>query len=112
MIVMTKRITLDTGVPRELCYTQPDWVSVFAEMSDEGWTFHLTDIAVAELIAAFERKSFSQKQWNNCIRQLRSFLSKWLPCLPGKRQLFHLCQFEDIDDPNKEKDSEEFTVWP
>ena len=105
---MPKRIALDTGVSRELCYTQPDWVRVFAEMSANDWSFHLTDIAVAELIAAFVRGAISPEQWNNCIKRLKTFLSGWLPCLPGKRQLFQLCGFEDCEDPNKERDTAEF----
>jgi hypothetical protein len=105
---MPKRITLDTGVARECCYEDPQWLETFVSMKLEGWSFHLTDICVAELIAAFERGSISDDQWNLCMERVGTFLSDWMPCLPGKRQLFHLCEFEDLDDPNKDKDSVEF----
>jgi len=77
-------------------------------MKRDRWSFHLTDICVAELIAAFERGSISADQWNLCIERVGTFLSDWMPCLPGKRQLLHLCEFEDFDDPDKKQDTVEF----
>ena len=102
---MAKQIVLDTGVARTLCFEEPEWVASFVKMKDKGWTFHLSDVAVAELIAAVERDSITNAQWNNLICRLRKFISNWLSCLPGKKQLFHYFGFTDKELTNEEKDS-------
>ncbi|MBB5350669.1 hypothetical protein HNR46_000897 [Haloferula luteola] len=103
-----KRIELDTGVARQLCYSEPPWFSAFVEMAGHGWSFHLTEIAVSELIAALYRGSISEEQWKEGIMRLEVILGKIFPTLPGKRDLFHLCGLIDEEDPNKEFLSEEF----
>jgi hypothetical protein len=79
-------------------------------MRQDGWTFHLSDIAIAELIAARERSALSEDQWADGIARLDKILGDFFPCLPGKRELFHLCGFTDDEDPNKEHLSDEFLL--
>lgn len=105
-----KRIALDTGVARELCYKEPSWFSAFEEMVKDGWSFHLTDVCIGEILAARERKAITDKQWAKGVKRLERLLSEYFPCLPGKRDLFHLCGFRDDEDPDKEIHSEEYLI--
>ena len=107
---MPKRIAIDTGVARELCYAEPSWIGAFVAMREDGWSFHLTDIAIAELIAARERSAISEDQWADCVARLDRLLSDYFPCLPGKRELFHLCGYIDLEDPDTERLSDEFML--
>lgn len=97
-----KRIALDTGVARELCYEEPAWFQIFVQMASDGWSFHLTDISVGEIIAARERNSIKETEWTTGVSRLSELLIGEFPCLPGKRDLFHLCGFRDEEDPNTE----------
>lgn len=107
---MPKRIVVDTGIARELCYSTPPWFSDFIAMRQDDWTFHLSDIAIAELIATRERSGLSEDQWAAGAARLDKILGDFFPCLPGKRELFHLCGFTDDEDPDDEHLSAEFLL--
>ena len=101
---------LDTGVARELCYSEPDWFPAFVEMKAGGWTFHLSEICVAEIIATRERGSITEDEWQQGVERIDKILGRYFPCLPGKRELFHLCGFFDAEDPNLEHLTKDFQV--
>ena len=98
---MPKRVALDTGIFRELCHTEsePEWFSTFVKMAKKGWSFHLTDICFAEIIAARERSAITDGEGKKAVALLEQILSEYFPRLLGKRKLFHLCRFRDKDDP-------------
>ena len=98
---MPKRVALDTGIFRELCHakSEPEWFSTFVEMAKEGWSFHLTDVCFAEIIAARERSAITDVEGKKAVVMLEQILSAYFPCLPGNQKLFHLCGFRDKDCP-------------
>ena len=83
-------VALDTGVLRSLCYENPGWVDTFAAMANNGYHFCLSEVLMVELIKQFEGGSITSSQWQDCVRKASRFLSKVLPVLPGKKQLFYL----------------------
>ena len=97
---MPKRVALDTGIFRELCHTEsePEWFSTFVKMAKDGWSFHLTDVCFAEIIAARERSAITDAEGKRAVVLLEQILSEYFPCLPGNRKLFHLCGFRHKDD--------------
>lgn len=99
---MPKRIAIDTGIARELSLAEPPWFADLTKMRQDGWSFHLADVCVAEIIASRERESVTPGQWADGTQRLDLILGDNFPCLPGKRELFHLCGFNDKEDPNKE----------
>jgi len=105
---MPKRVAIDTGIARELSLGEPAWYSALVEMREHGWSFHLTDVSIAEIIASRERGSVTSDQWAAGSERLDSLLGEYFPCLPGKRELFHLCGFHDEEDPNEERLDEDF----
>lgn len=98
---MPKRVALDTGIFRELCHTEsePEWSSTFVKMAKEGWSFHLTAVCFAEIIAARERSSITDAEGKKAVVILEQILSEYFPRLPINRKLFHLCGFRDKGDP-------------
>lgn len=90
-------VTLDTGVIRNLCHDTPAWVEIFEDMAKHGYHFCLSDVLLAEIVNQFERGSITETQWQNCIRQVAQFVSKKLPFLPGKRQLFNMSGIREKD---------------
>ena len=103
---MPKRVALDTGIFRELCHTEsePEWFSTFVKMAKEGWSFHLTDVCFAEIIAARERSAITDAEGKKAVVLLEQILSEYFPCLPGNRILFHLCGFRYKDDSDYDFD--------
>lgn len=98
---MPKRVALDTGIFRELCHTksEPEWFSPFVKMAKDGWSFHLTDVCFAEIIAARERSAITDAEGKRAVVLLEQILSEYFPCLPGNRKLFHLCGIRDKGGP-------------
>ena len=97
---MPKRVALDTGIFRELCHTESklEWFSTFVKMAKEGWSFHLTDVCFAEIIAAQERSAITDAEGKKAVVLLEQILSEYFPRLPGNQTLFHLCGFRYKDD--------------
>ena len=98
---MPKRVALDTGIFRELCHTksEPEWFSTFVKIAKEGWSFHLTHVCFAEIIAARERSAIDDAEGKKAVVMLEQILSEYFPRLPGNRKLFHLFGFRDKDEP-------------
>jgi hypothetical protein len=92
---MPKRVVLDTGILWELCLRSPTWLETFPAMKEAGWSFHISDVAFAEIIVARSRGSITDEQWWQATRRLNTFLSDWFPCLPGKGDLFRMCGLRD-----------------
>lgn len=101
---------MDTGVVRELCYSEPEWLAVFTNMVTGGWTFHLSDVALAEIIAARESDAISENEWQAAVERIERILNFDFPCLPSKRDLFHLCGFVDEEDLDPVPLSDEFQL--
>ena len=105
---MPKRVALDTGIFRELCHTEsePEWFSTFVKMVKEEWSFHLTDVCFAEIIAARERSAITDAEGKKAVVLLEQILSEYFPRLPGNQTLFHLCGFRHKDDPDHDFDED------
>lgn len=103
---MPKRVALDTGIFRKLCHTksEPEWFSTFVKMAKNGWSFHLTDVCFAEIIAARERSAITDAEGKRAVVLLEQILSEYFPCLPGNRTLFYLCGFRHKDDSDYDFD--------
>lgn len=105
---MAKRIVLDTSVAREFCYSEPSWFKTYLKMKEEGWSFHLSEVAFAEMIAAIERNSINQDNLAQGLAGLDKILDTELPCLPTKKRLLDLCEVVDRERDSGDVRSKEF----
>lgn len=70
-----KRIVLDTAIVRQQCYEIPSWHADFVRMKSDGWSFHISDVAFAEIVAARERGSISEQQWELGVVRVSEFIA-------------------------------------
>lgn len=85
----TTIVVLDTSPARNLGYTNtpPQWVTNFAEMARNGYSFSLADNAFAELISQIASGAITTQQAVTMLGHLKTFLNPNLPILPGKRDI-------------------------
>lgn len=80
---------LDTCTVRELAYAEamPGWVSTFADMAKNGYSFSLADGALAELLTQYIRKSIDETKLTSIVGAIEIFLNPDLPVLLGKKDV-------------------------
>ena len=83
-------VALDTCVARELCYSEPPWVSTFEAMRQEGYHFCLSDILVTEILNQFETGQITPVEYGLAIQRLNRFVSLTLPILPRGEELYQM----------------------
>lgn len=83
-------IVLDTGPARQLAESDqmPLWVNVFKEMSSQGYSFSLAEIAAAELLAQYHRGSFSERKRRRMLDRLSLFINLEMPVLASKKDVY------------------------
>lgn len=88
-------VVLDTAPARELAYDDapPSWVTTFAQMAQDGYSFSLADGAIAELLAQRHRDALSAAQCLRIVERLTPVLNPKLPVLLGKRDLGGMLHF-------------------
>lgn len=81
-------VVFDTSPIRNLAHSdEPEWVSVFSKMRENGYLFSLSDAATAELLVQVREGRIPIDGYNRMIGLCKTFLSKKLPMLPGKVDL-------------------------
>lgn len=90
-------VVLDTAPVRDLAYEAkpPQWVSTFARMADQGYSFSLADGALAELLAQRQRNALSAVDCQRILECLKTFLNSQLPVLLGKKDLSGMLQVNE-----------------
>ncbi len=88
----TTVVVLDTSPARNLAYSNaaPPWVTTFAEMARNGYSFSLADNAFAELITQIASGAITEEQAARILAHLKTFLNPSLPILSGKRDIYAL----------------------
>lgn len=88
----TTVVVLDTSPARNLAYSNaaPPWVTTFAEMARNGYSFSLADNAFAELISQIASSAITEEQAARILAHLKTFLNPSLPILSGKRDIYAL----------------------
>jgi len=97
-------VALDNLIIRNFSCDTPAWLDTFEEMANNKCHFSITDASLAELVNQFERGSVTEEEWAQIISHTSRFISKRLPVLPGKKQLFqmigvHVCDAGNDFDP-------------
>ncbi|CAJ7708560.1 Uncharacterised protein [Burkholderia pseudomallei] len=92
-------VVLDTCTVRELAYADaiPGWVSTFADMAKNGYSFSLADGALTELLAQYIRASIDETKLAVIVGAIETFLNPDLPVLLGKKDVMGM--IGESDDP-------------
>ncbi|MDP9607559.1 UNVERIFIED_ORG: hypothetical protein J2W38_007384 [Variovorax paradoxus] len=87
-------VVLDTNPARNLAEMEeaPPWLHDFEAMSRDGYSFSLAEIAVAELMAQYDRGSLSQSNHQRMIDRLSLFLNLEMPALAGKKDIYGMLE--------------------
>lgn len=85
----TTIVVLDTSPARNLGYTNtpPPWVTRFAKMASNGYSFSLADNAFAELHSQIASGAITDEQAATMLGHLKIFLNPSLRVLPGKMDI-------------------------
>ena len=67
------------------------------DMVAKGWSFHISDVAIAEIVDARESGRLKESEWQTAVPKIDRLVGKFFPCLPGKKELFALCGMRDKD---------------
>ncbi|ODS34387.1 MAG: hypothetical protein SCARUB_00518 [Candidatus Scalindua rubra] len=108
---------MDTNVIRNLCYADEPWITTFQKMASDGYHFCLSDILFAEFLEQFERGSIIGEQYRIAIQRANMFVSRTLPVLPGKAELYQMSGIKDkhlsndFDPEYTQRDSEAKWGW-
>jgi len=95
-------VALDTGIGWALRHTEPVWISTFTNMRDVGYHFCISDIFLVEFLNQFETGRLTPAEFTHAIDQLNKCVSRRLPILPGKRQLYQMAGIHDPETPPTE----------
>ena len=92
-------VVLDTCTVRGLAYAEatPGWVSTFAAMTENGYSFSLADGALTELLAQYIRGSIDETRLAVVVGAIETFLNPDLPVLLGKKDVMGM--IGELDDP-------------
>lgn len=82
-------VVLYTSPVRNLAESDelPDWISTFANMAKDGYSFSLADSTAAELLTQVRSKRIPRDGYERMVGILRTFLNLDFPILPGKVDL-------------------------
>lgn len=91
-------VVLDTAPARNLAYlnTPPAWVETYEQMASDGYSFSLSEVAVAELIAQRQRGALSADDCRKICEGLERFLNPELPVLLGNYDLGGMLNINEI----------------
>ena len=97
MVAATKRklisddaivVVFDTSPIRNLAHsTEPEWVSIFSRMREDGYSFSLSDAATAELLVQVRSNRIPRDGYERMIGLCKTFLNEHIPMIPGKIDL-------------------------
>jgi hypothetical protein len=97
MIAATKRklisddaivVVFDTSPIRNLAHSsEPEWVSIFSRMREDGYSFSLSDAATVELLVQVRSGRIPLDGYERMIGLCKTFLNEQLPMIPGKIDL-------------------------
>jgi hypothetical protein len=95
-------VALDTGIAWALRNTEPPWVATFITMREHGYHFCISDTFLAEFLNQFETGRLTPTEFRHAVEQMDRFISRVLPILPGKRQLYQMAGIHDPQMPPAE----------
>lgn len=92
-------VVLDTCAVRELVH-EPGvtWDACFKEMSADGYSFSLGEVAAVELISQIQRGSISVEDHLALMVRLTSFLNPEAPVLPSYWDVMGMIGAEEVDE--------------
>lgn len=92
-------VVLDTCAVRQLVH-EPDvtWDACFKEMSADGYSFSLSELAVHELVSQVQRGSISVEDHLALMVRLNSFLNPAAPVIPSYYDVMGIIGAQEFDE--------------
>lgn len=90
-------VVLDTSPVRNLAHVEaPEWVTTFAAMAKDGYSFSLADATVAELLTQVRSGRIPLEGYKKMTELLTTFLNPKFPILPGKIDLEAMINVNEV----------------